>query len=157
MENCFNEYEKLKAKGRTEYIVKEKEALKFLRKTKSERKSDFNNRLKKKYVDEISDSIYNSVLPYYQVCDGGLLSDEYALLPYVDSLKATGEFFDSLEKEELLEIKPYGAVIATCADGDFVLLTENEKVIRFSHETLESISEWQTLAKFFVAAINDAE
>ena len=157
MDNCFKEYEKLMAKGRPEYIIKEKDALKFLRKTKNERKSDYNKKLSKKYAEEIADSIYNLILPYYQVCDGGQLSDEFRFLSYADSLKATEEFFEGLENEELLEIKPDGIVIVACADGDFVLLTENEKVIRFSHESLEIISEWQTLAKFFVTAINDAE
>ena len=57
----------------------------------------------------------------------------------------------------MLEEKPDGVVIATCTDGDCVLFTKEEKVIRFSHEAPEIISEWQNLAKFFVEAINDAE
>lgn len=157
MEKIFKEYEKLKAKGRPEYIVKEKEALKFLRKTKTERKEDFNKRITKKIAESIIDPIYSSILPYYLVSDGGLLSDEYTFLSYADSLKTTTEFFEGLEKEELLEEKPEGIVIATCADGDFVLLTKDENVIRFSHEVPEAISEWQNIAKFFVEAINDAE
>ncbi len=155
MENCFKAYEKLKAKGRPEYIIKEKEALKFLRKTKTERKEDFNKRLTKKAAESITDTLYSRVLPYYLVSDGGLLSDEYTFLSYAESLKATEEFFESLEKEELLEAKPDGVVIATCADGDYVLLTEGEKVIRFSHEVPEGISDWQSIAKFFVEAINE--
>ncbi len=157
MEKAFKEYERLKAKGRPEYIVKEKEVLKFLRKIKSERKSDFNKRLSKKCTESITDSIYNHILSYYMVSDGGLLSDEYTFLSYADSLKATDEFFENLAKEELLEIKPDGVVIATCADGDYVLFTENEKVIRFSHEAPDIICEWQNIAKFFVEAINDGE
>ncbi len=157
MEKAFKEYEKLKAKGRPEYTVKEKEALKFLRKIKTERKEDFNKRLTKKVAESITDSIYSNILPYYLVSDGGLLSDEYTFLSYTDSLKATAEFFEGLEKEELLEEKPEGIVVASCADGDYVIFTKDEKVIRFSHEAPETISEWQNLAKFFVEAINDAE
>lgn len=157
VESCFKEYEKLKAKGRPEYIVKEKEALKFLRKTKSERKSDFNKALSKKYIEEISDAVYKSIIPYYQVSNGGLLSDEYTFLSYADSLEATKEFFVNIENEELLESKPCGVVIATCADGDLILFTDKEKVVRFSYEAPEIISEWQNIAKFFVEAINDAE
>ena len=139
------------------HIVKDKEALKFLRKIKIERKSDFNKALSKKHIEEISASIYNSIVPYYQVSNGGLLSDEYTFLSYADSLEATKEFFENIEKEELLEAKPCGAVIATCADGDSILLTDKEKVIRFSHETPEVTSEWQNIAMFFVEAINDSE
>ena len=155
MEKVFKEYERLKAKVRPEYAVKEKDALKFLRKTKAERKEDFNKRLTKKVAESITVPLYSSVLPYYLVSDGCLLSDEYTFLSYAESLKETEEFFKDLEKEELLETKPDGIVIATCADGDYVLLTENEKVIRFSHEAPDIISEWQNLAKFFVEAINE--
>ena len=155
MEKALKEYEKLKSKGRPEYTVKEKEALKFLRKTKTERKEDFNKRLTKKIAEAITDPLYCSILPYYLVCDGGLLSDEYSFLSYADSLKATEAFFVDLEKEELLEAKPDGVVIATCADSDYVLLTGDKKVIRFSHEAPDIISEWQNLAKFFVEAINE--
>ncbi len=157
MESCFKAYETLKAKGRPEYIVKEKEALKFLRKTKSERRSDFNKSLSKKCAESITDSIYSHILPYYSVNDGGRLSDEYTFLSYADSLKETKNFFENLEKEELLEMKPDGVVIATCADGDSVLFTRDQRVIRFSHEAPDIVSVWQNIAKFFVDAINDAE
>ncbi len=157
IEKGYEEYEKLKAKVRPKYIVKEKDALKFLRKTKSERKFDFNKKMSKKQAEEISDSLYALLLPYYQVCDGGILSDEYTFLSYAESLKATKGHCVELEKEELLEAKYEGVVIATCADGDSVLLTKDEKVIRFSHEAPENIGEWQSIAAFFVEAINDAE
>lgn len=157
IENCFKEYEKLKTKSRPEYIIKDKDAIKFFRKAKSERKTDFNKRLSKKYLEEISDSIYNSILPYYQVSDGGMLSDEYKFFSYAESLKATELFFEDLQKEESLEAKPVGVVIGNCTNGDFVLLTEHENVIRFSHEAPEIISEWRDIASFFVEAINDSE
>lgn len=157
MENSLREYERLKAKGRPEYIVKEKEAVKLLRKSKSERKTDFNKKIRPESVSEISDSAYSLILPYYQVCDGGILSDEYAFLSYADSLKATREFLEETEDEELAEKKPDGIVLAKCADGDVVLVCENEKVIRFSHESPETVDEWQSLAKFFVEALNEAE
>lgn len=157
IEKAFKDYEKLKAKGRPEYVMKEKEALKFLRKTKTERKEDFNKRLTKKVAESITDFPYSAILPYYLISDGGILSDEYTFLSYADSLKTTEEFYENIKKEELLEEKPDGVVIATCADGDFVLFTDNEKVIRFSHEAPEIVSEWQNVAKFFVEAINEDE
>lgn len=157
IEKAFNEYEKLKAKGRPEYIVKEKKALKFLRKTKTKRIEDFNKKLTKKVVESITDPIYSKLLSYYLVSDGGLLSDEYTFLSYADSLKATTDFFEGLKKEELLEENPEGIVVASCANGDYVIFTKDERVIRFSHKAPEAISEWQNLAEFFVEAINDAE
>lgn len=90
------------------------------------------------------------------VSDGCVLSDEYELLSYGDSLRITEEFFENLEKEELLVTKPNGIIISTCADGDYVLVTENEKVLRFSHEEPEIISEWKSVAEFIVEALNNS-
>lgn len=156
IKKSFSEYEGLKAKGRPEYNVKDKEALSFFRKTKNERKADFSKGLSKKYADKITDSFYKTLLPYYGVSNGGQLSDEYMFLSYSESLKATDTFFESLEKEELLTEVPCGAVIVNCADGDSVLITETESIIRWSHEAPEIVCEWQSIAKFFVDALNDS-
>lgn len=150
-------FERLKAKNRPQYIISEKEAVKFLRKAKNERKKEFNKKIKADYVWEIENSAHKAVLSYYMVCDGGLLSDEYTFLSYCDSLTVTEEFFASLQKEELLQDKPVGIVIATCIDGDFVLVREDGTVIRFSHEAPECVNEWQSVANFFVDALNDNE
>lgn len=156
IKDSFTNYEKLKAKGRPEYIISEKEALKFFRKSKKERPTDFAKKLSKKYAEEAINALYEPILPYYGVSDGGLLSDEYNFLSYAESVKKTEEFFKEVEKEETLEVKPDGAVIATCADGDVVFVTQDKKVIRFSHEAPEIISEWQNVAKFFVDTLKDA-
>ena len=155
MESCFKSYEKLMSKGRPEYVVKESDALKFLKRIKRKRTGEFNKKISKKNAEKISDAIYNSILPYYLVCDGGLLSSEYTFLSYDESLNATKEFFEDLENEELITEKPKGVVIATCADGDAVLFTDKKEVIRVSHEVPEIICLWQNLAKFFADALND--
>lgn len=154
VKNSFTEYEKLNAKGRPQYVIKEKEALTLLRKAKRERKDDFGKAISKKSAEQISDAVYKLLLPYYSVCNGALLSDEYTFLSYTDSSDMTEEFFENVEKEELLSEKPCGVVIATCADGDAVLLTKNGGVFRWSHEAPEIIYEWQGIAKFFVDALN---
>ena len=128
-----------------------------MRKAKGERKGDFNKKIKVQDAEKIANFAHKAILPFYMVCDGGLLSDEYSFLPYRDSLTATAVLFDSLEKEELLQEKPDGVVIAACADGDFVLLLKNGTVIRFSHEAPEIVNEWQSVANFFVDALNDSE
>ncbi len=155
IKNCFKEYEKLIVKDRPEYQITEKEISKILRKTKSNRKSDFSKKLSNEQLECITNSNYKAMLPYYKICDGGLLSDEYRLLSYNNSLNTTKEFFKDLEKEELIKTKPCGIVIATCADGDFILLTKDEKVVRLSHESLDIIAEWKYLSNFFFEAMND--
>lgn len=155
IDRAFSEYERLKEKSRPEYIVKEKEALKLLRKKRAERPSDFNKRISKKLSEEMSDSVYNSLLPFYQISDGAFLSDEYTFLKFNESVKFTKEFFNELKKEELFDEKPDGVVIAVCSDGDNVLYLKDGSVIRFSHEAPEILCRWQNTAKFFIDAINN--
>ena len=156
IDRAFSEYERLKEKGRPEYIVKEKEALKLLRKKRAERPSDFNKRISKKLSEEMSDSVYNSLLPFYQISDGAFLSDEYTFLKFNESVKFTKEFFSELKKEELLNEKPDGVVIAVSADGDNILYLKDGSVIRFSHEAPEILCRWFSPAMFFVDAINNS-
>ena len=148
------QYEKIKAANRPEYNVSEKDALKLLRKAKSERKEDFNKKLSKSAL-EATQAEYAPLLPYYNVANGGQLSDEYRLLSYDESTVSGKEFFAQAEKEELSDIKPEGIVFSVCADGDVVLLTETQEVIRYSHEVPEAIDSWTNLAQFFAHAIND--
>ena len=60
-------------------------------------------------------------------------------------------------REELLEEKPEGVVIAVCPDGDGVLLNRDGRVIRFSHEAPEIFAQWPGLPRFIVDAIENAE
>ncbi len=150
-------YEKVKNENRPVRSISEKDALKVFRKAKSERKVDFQKRIAKTLAETISETEYMILLPYYQIANGGNLSDEYEFLSYEKSLVYTGEFYGELEKEELLGSKPVGKVFAKCADGDVVLVIENGKVLRFGHEAPEIINEWQTTAQFFFDAINENE
>ena len=64
-------------------------------------------------------------------------------------------FQENLSKEELLDTKPEGVVIGRCPDGDAILLCNDGKVVRFSHEEPVAVEQWPTLAQFFVDAINE--
>ncbi len=150
-------YEKIKTTNRPVRSISEKDALKVFRKAKSERKEDFQKRISKTLLESVTETEYKLLLPYYQIANGGYISDEYELLTYDKSVICTEEFFDELKKEELLETKPNGKVFALCADGDFVLVTEAGKVFRFSHESPEIINEWQTVAQFFFDVITENE
>ena len=94
-------------------------------------------------------------MPYYKVAEGGFLSDEYELLAQKDIQTETAEFYDRLEKEELLEKQPEGMVIARCANGDKVLLLKEGSVIRFSHEEPDIVEQWQSLAQFVFDAVSE--
>lgn len=150
-------YEKIKSANRPNRSISEKDALKVFRKIKSERKEDFKKRIDKTTAESIFETEYKLLLPYYQIANGGFISDEYELLSYEKSLVSTKQFFDELKKEELLEKTPEGKVFATCANGDVVLVNEQGTVLRFGHEEPEIINDWQTLAQFFFDAISENE
>lgn len=157
MKQSLISYEKIKNSSRPARSISEKDALKVFRKAKSERKEDFQKRIGKTVIESVTETEYKLLLPYYQIANGGFISDEYELLSYEKSLVSTKEFFDVLEKEELLSEIPEGKVFAICADGDVVLVTGQGTVLRFGHEAPEIVNDWQTLAQFFYDAISENE
>ena len=157
IQQMLAEYEKLKNKKRPVRAITEKDALKVLRIAKSDRREEFNKKISKIQADRIVDSLYVQLLPYYNVVNGGSLSDEYEFLPYDESLSATVEFISNAEKEELARDVPQGIVFAKSADGDSILLKHDGSVIRFAHEFPEKIDEWKTLAQFIFDAITESE
>ena len=155
MRQSILDCEALQRKDRPLWSVPEKEALKILRNAKKERKEDFGKKLPKAKMEALAETSYAPMLPYYAVSDGGPLSDEYRLLSVAESRLKTEEFYQALEKEELLEEKPEGIVICTCANGDRVLLLHDGSVIRFSHEAPEVCAQWPSLPQFMVDALNE--
>ena len=152
-ERLYKEKEALRKKKRPERKVTDKDALKLLRKAKTERKEDFAKRLKKEACEALTGGEYAALAPYYSVANGGEICDEYRFLAYEEAKSETAEFFAELEKEELMEEKPHGVVFAKCHDGDAVLLLAGGKAARFSHEAPEFIDEWSSLAEFFEEGI----
>lgn len=155
MEQSLLDCDALKKKTRPLWQISEKEALKVFRKAKTERKEDFGKKLSKAKAEALIEKRCEPMLPYYLIANGGYLSDEYRLLSVAESDVETNVFHKSLEKEELLETKPDGVVICTCANGDWILLLQNGAVIRFSHEVPEITEQWRSLAQFIVDAINE--
>ncbi|MBQ8448095.1 MAG: hypothetical protein IJX27_04090 [Clostridia bacterium] len=149
VERLYKERDALRKKKRPVRKPTEKEALKFLRKAKSERKEDFGKKMKKELCEVLAGCEYAPLAPYYAVANGGALCDEYEFLAYDKAIEANADFFRELEKEELLEEKPRGALFAKCPDGDAVLLLEDGTVVRFNHEVPEVWEKWESLAEFF--------
>ena len=142
------QYEALKANPRPVRLVSEKDALKLLRAAKKDRKADFSKGLTKLESD-------SPVAPYWKVAGSGYLSDEYELLSPLTAGPRTVEFLMAMEREELLETKPEGRMIAVCPDGDKCLLTPAGTVERWSHEAPEVTESWPTLAQFIADALQD--
>ena len=154
LQNSITEYEKLKNTERPLRLFSEKDAVKLLRLAKKERKEDFKKAFPKAKAADVIETRYAPVLPYYMIANGGYLSDEYELLPFDTAFKESTLFAEELLTEELLDTKPDGIVIAECPDGDKVLLCNDGKVIRFSHEEPVATEEWVSLAQFIADAIN---
>jgi hypothetical protein len=155
LQKSISEYEKLKNTERPLRMISEKDALKLLRLAKKERKEDFKKAFPKAKSDDIAETNYAPILPYYLIANGGYLSDEYELLPYDIATEENKLFAQELLTEELLDAKPDGIVIAKCPDGDKILLCSDGKVIRFSHEQPVATEEWVSLAQFVADAINE--
>lgn len=155
IEEMFGKYKKLKSKSRPEYIVSDKDALKILRKEKSERKADFNKSIKKELAQTLINTQYKTLLEYYKVANGGILSDEYELLSFEESITASFELCEDLEKEELLSDNPKGIVFAKNMCGDSIVQLNSGNVICFSHEAPEAVDEWKNLAQFILEAITE--
>lgn len=157
--SCFQksiaEYEKLKNTERPLRLISEKDALKLLRIAKKDRKEDFKKALPKAKIIDIAETSYAPILPYYMIANGGYLSDEYELMPFGIAIEENKLFTEELLAEELLETKLYGIVIGKCPDGDKILLCDDGKVIRFSHEEPVATEEWVSLAQFVTDAINE--
>ena len=155
MNQSIEEYEKLKNLSRPKFQVTERTALKIFRDTKKTRKEDFKKSLSKDFSLNNERTEYTPLIPFYLIANGCYLSDEYELLPYDKAVIENDLFKNKLSKEELLEEKPKGVVIAICPDGDKIILCDNGKVVRFSHEDLTIIEEWQSLPMFIVDVINN--
>lgn len=154
VQKSLTEYEMLKKTERPMRLISEKEALKLFRLAKKERKQDFGKALPKAKSDGLAQTRYAPVLPYFMIANGGYLSDEYELLTYDIATEENELFAKELLTEELLEAKPNGVVFAKCPDGDKVLLCDDGKVIRFSHEEPVATEEWSSLAQFVADALN---
>ena len=155
IDDSIKNYEILKESNRPLRVISEKDTLKVLRQSKKDRKEDFSKPLCKKLIEKLETSELKNLTPYYKIANGGNLSDEYSFLSYENTFIESIDFFNNIEKEELLNNKSEGVVIAKCADGDVVLLLSNAKIIRFSFESLEVIKEWNSVAQFFFDAINE--
>lgn len=155
-EQMLFEYRTLKANPRPVRQVTEKQALTAMRKAKSGQKDMFKKKMSKEQAEALLQTQYAPLSPYYLIANGGFLSSEYELLGYKAARETDREFFQALEKEELLENPPEGIVIGHCADGDHVLLEKTGRVIRFSHEEPDVVYDWPNLAQFvFDASIEE--
>ena len=146
----LTEYEKLKESPRPVRQATEKMALKQLRAAKRNEGERFGRALPRKKAELLQDTDYAPLVPYYLVCDGGQVSDEYRFLSLVEAQAESAGFCEEIKREELLEEKPSGVVFGSCADGDLLLLRKDGGVCRFSHEAPEVNGEWPGLAQFFV-------
>lgn len=155
MQKSIDEYETLKNTERPLNLISEKSALKILRSAKKEQKEAFNKGISKVKALEIAETKYAPVVPYYIIANGGELSDEYEFLSYEKAIEESEALAKELLAEELLDNKPDGIVIAKCPDGDRILLCNDGKVIRFSHEEPVSTDEWVSIAQFIADTVNE--
>lgn len=140
----MDEYKAYISKEHPPRTISEKEAVKLLKLAKTERPEDFEKPLPKKRRDELMDTEFAPLIPYYSVCGSGYLCDEYRLLD-IDEAKE--------ETSRLNELGIEGTAIVECGDTDMVLLTPNGNVVQIERDEPEIITGWDSLAAFFMFAI----
>lgn len=148
LDERIKSYLNLLSKDRPKKLITEKFAAKILRSAKKQRPEDFKKALSKRKKEQLLNTEYEVLLPYYSICESGYLSDEYNLISYDESLALTKEFIDEIQKDETADLPTEGIIIAECADGDKILLTHENKVYRISHEEPVIIGQWNTPADF---------
>lgn len=140
----MDEYKSYISKEHPPRTISEKEAVKLFKITKTERPEDFEKPLPKKRRDELTDTEFAPLIPYYSVCGSGYLSDEFRLLDISEAKDETAR---------LNELGIDGTAIVECGDTDMVLLTQNGKVVQIERDEPEIINSWDSLAAFFVYAM----
>lgn len=150
-------YEKWKMKKRTPFNPKEKDALKLMRSAKKELPEYYNKPLKKAIIENLTETPYAPMLPYYKISNGCAINDEIDILPYEDVEEATAEFMEDLQAEELImEDMPelmQSVAIGTTANGDTILLKKDGTVLRYDHEDPYLSGGWDSLHSFFFEEI----
>lgn len=144
-------YEQFLSVVHPERVCSEKTALRILRQLKQNAPQDFAEALPRAALSKLVGSGYEPLIPWYRIANGFVLSDEYRLLPLDESIQETAEYSREIALEELTESIP-GIVIGACPDGDRILLTGQNQILRISHENLQAERSWSDLPSFIVDA-----
>lgn len=146
-EQINDEFEKHKRKKKPKRTATEKLALQVLRTAKKDNPDYYNKKAGVKALAELPDE---RLTPYCKVTDGGTLSDEYNFLSIKEINEETTEFwkYQALENTDIISV---GAIVfAKTADGEYVLLLPDGKIVRYQQGELGFTFEWDNLHSFFV-------
>ncbi|MBQ6932298.1 MAG: hypothetical protein IJN38_09240 [Clostridia bacterium] len=146
-EQINDEFEKHKRKKKPKRTATEKLALQVLRSAKKDNPDYYNKKASAKALADIPDE---RLVPYCKVADGGVLSDEYTFLSIKEINEETKEFWKDQALENTDIIGENALVFAKAADGEYVLLLPDSKVVRYQQGELGFTFEWDHLPSFFV-------
>lgn len=145
--------EEWKKKKRPAYVPTEKIALKALRQAKKENSEFYHKPLKKAIAESLIGTELESMIPYYRISDGGVISDEIEYYAFENVGIETEEFLAEIKNEEqLLDEMPQLLkcnVIGHAIDGDYILLEEMGSVLRYDHEDPTLSIRWNSIFEFF--------
>ncbi len=159
LQKNWAEYEAFRKSPRPKRQVTEKQALTQLRRAKRDRAENFHKPLPKAKAEALAGTVWEPLLPYCRVTDGGVLDVEYEyeLLAQKDWVSENTRFQIELRKEELEAELPCGIKFGRCADGDTLLLCEDGTVVRFGHEEPVVLEQWPSLHQFIFDALTGME
>ena len=144
----YVEYLKHLKKEKPIRVATENIALKELRLAKREDPDSFGKRTSEKILQSVLDE---RLIPYYKVANGGSISDEYEFLSVSESIEENNDFYIDRSEDCII---PKGAVVfGKAADGEYILLLPDGKVVRYQQDELQTAIEWPCLAAFFLEEI----
>lgn len=135
---------KLASKERPEFVPSEKEVLALLKKYKKEHSEYLNRTISKALAEEVENSLYRPLLPYYKVgCGGRLAEDIYEYFYYETAVQRN----DALHKEygDLSE----DAVLFGRSGDDNYLMLQGDRVYEVSCYDHEVVKRWEHVYLFF--------
>lgn len=145
---------KLSQKERPQFIPTEKLTLQALKNNKKYRAEKYYRPLKKAISQSLVGTMYESMIPYYNISDGGRLSDIVLYYSYERALVETQKFInDFLQDDSAVNNDPdlqNCIVIATDIKyEDVILLEKCNRVLQFSFEEHRVVKRWNQLCEFF--------
>ena len=134
----------LASKERPEFVPSEKEVLALLKKYKKNHADYINRAISKVLAEEVENSLYHPLLPYYKVgCGGRLAEDTYEYFYYETAVRRNDIWHK--EHSDLFQ----DAVLFGRSGDDNYLMLHGDQVYEVSCYDYEIVKRWEHVYLFF--------
>ena len=146
----IQQYELYNNSVRPKYEITETMALRLLRMEKREYPQFFQKGVKKEETLKDAIGLLKSV---YKISNGFYVGDEYQIYSVGERILAQKEFDCDYQKEQLTNAADNAKVIGKTADGEWLILLEDGKVVRYPMGEFTYVETWDSFWMFLEEAI----